>query len=601
VEQLQDQNCDSDIDCLLGRFEQNRPLSAKSIRSLASSDPDRFFEYGLKSFQQQKFSAAMRCMGMTLIQDARLPKRVLDLMGLPWEDVIGLVRKLMQCDPLFDLKLLETLRSPDVKLTIDNTTVVRVIGILDVVSVTMRLIPLVKEMLGDPDPRIQSKAAAFIGKRTPNLDWAARQMLDPNSRVRANVVEILFGQHSAATSQFMWNATGDVNNRVIGNALLGLYRLGDVDVLPHIFQMAERPEPEFRSSAAWVMGATGDSRFAKAIVNLLQDPETLVRTNALTALQCIKTARSTACEKPGLRVSVVGFKQEESHSTLMVVVQDSAGNAVENITPTSWILTDENKIVRKYSVDPCECPQPLRVAFLTADTTGPDGFEFGNAIEGIRRCLPLRRRDDVWSILKLKPTSTKSAAPEFEISRDSVLHLKQAREPLAPAPIDIPICFSGSLPKIQTMLATETAIGRTAAEAIQKASHDVLASHEFAGGRQHLIYLGSAGLEGLLENVASKPAESKVAIHIIALPGTDHLAELKSLAESTGGYFMVAPDPGSIQRYCEVLYTSIRHCYRLSWKGTSSQPTVKLYAEQGHSTSDWLSSVSHVTGAYSGQ
>ena len=40
---------------------------------------------------------------------------------------------------------------------------------------------------------------------------------------------------SPTSNQLMWNMLSDENDRVIGNALLGLHQMGDVAALPHIF------------------------------------------------------------------------------------------------------------------------------------------------------------------------------------------------------------------------------------------------------------------------------------------------------------------------------------------------------------------------------
>jgi hypothetical protein len=42
---------------------------------------------------------------------------------------------------------------------------------------------------------------------------------------------------------------------------------------------------------------------------------------------------------------------------------------------------------------------------------------------------------------------------------------------------------------------------------------------------------------------------------VIALPNDVHATELKALAESTGGSFVVAPEPEAIPQVCEAIYT----------------------------------------------
>jgi HEAT repeat protein len=78
---------------------------------------------------------------------------------------------------------------------------------------------------------------------------------------------------------------------VIGNALLGLYFLGETsDVIDYASEMARSPEALHRAAAAWVMGRTGETIFTGVLRELVQDPNPLVRRNALHSLRRINAA-----------------------------------------------------------------------------------------------------------------------------------------------------------------------------------------------------------------------------------------------------------------------------------------------------------------------
>jgi hypothetical protein len=117
-----------------------------------------------------------------------------------------------------------------------------------------------------------------------------------------------------------------------------------------------------------------------------------------------------------------------------------------------------------------------------------------------------------------------------------------------------------------------------------------------AGEKQHLICLGPAGLEGLLEeSVALIAKDSQVTIHVIALPDHARAAELRTLAESTGGYFVVAPDTAGIPQLCEAIYTALRHRHHLRWLGTSNCFTVRLCEGPRHAIAHWPDDQHRVT------
>jgi len=579
-------NRDSDLELLLESYEGNPALSAQSIRSMARADPEGFLAAGLRLLLRLHFSPALRCMGMTLVQDQRLPRRVLDLIGQPRESFLGLVRALMQCDPAFDLKVLDVLKDPRGKALFDFAQTARAIDILDRVSDGLRLLPFMRQLLEDPDPRIQSKAAIFIGRRTQNPDWAQQQLRGENPRVRANVIEVLDESVSPAAKQMVRNAVADSNNRVMGNALLGLYRMGDTASLPLIFQMAKRPEFEFRSTAAWVMGSTGDARFAMALAGLLKDSESRVRENAFRGLKLVRIGRDAALSKPLLRMSVLRFSQEQNTANLTVVVQDGSGNACEHISPTSWILTNGNGIVPEYSVDAVDNKTPLSVAFLSADSTESGGREFGREIEAVESCLRLRRPDDRWAFLKLKPV-----AGSFELQKGTVLHLKESARSLVATPFPCAVRFSVSFRDIEGMLSAQAVkVPGTAEEVIGAACHEVLAAPEFPGDKKHLICLGASGLEGLIGSLGPDPANCRLTLHVIALPEEPRATELDALARSTGGSFVIAPAAEAIPQVCEAIYTGLRHRYQLRWDGRPDHFDVDLRAESGHAEVRWLKS-----------
>jgi hypothetical protein len=583
-----DSNGDASLGQLLERFERDPARGAQAIRSFARDNPDRFLTEGINLFEQRDFSTGLRCIGVTLVLDERLPVRVLQLIGEPREKVIQLIRQLMRCDPLFDLKLFNALRNSEAEIPGGKATIAKAIDILDVVSDSTRLAPLIRRLLDDSDPRIQSKAAIFIGRRTQNLSWTQRQLRDANARVRANVIEVLEGPIGPEYRKLLWTSVADGDNRVAGNSLLKLYEHGEAAAIPLIFQMAERPEFEFRSTAAWVMGSTGDSRFANALSGLLQDREARVRTNAFRGLKCIKTALAASGETPDLQLSFVAFRQTEDTANLGVVVQDKSGNAKTGISPVSWILLDGGRVVREYAVEAVDSGELLSVAFLTAGPSEWNPVESCSAVEGIRLCLPLRRTEDRWAILRLRPTGA-SAVSYLAPAKDTLLQLKDVRVAEEAAPVNISARFSRSPVDIDRSLqADPQKVPATAIEAVRIGAMEVLGPHGFPGATRHLICIGPEGLEGLLAVGAATLTESTVKLHVIALPGNARASELRALTESTGGFFLTAADAMSIPQACSLLYIALRQRYDLCWEGRPSELRVELHAASGHAAADWM-------------
>jgi len=114
--------------------------------------------------------------------------------------------------------------------------------------------------------------------------------------VRANAVEALWGVDSPAALKCMWESLKDENNRVAGNALVGLHRLGEPVVGQLVKRMIEDQRPIFRTTAAWVMGKIGGLEFVECLRQAVGDSDQLVRDTAQSALRAIEGP--SASEQP---------------------------------------------------------------------------------------------------------------------------------------------------------------------------------------------------------------------------------------------------------------------------------------------------------------
>jgi len=144
------------------------------------------------------------------------------------------------------------------------------------------------------DSRIRSKAALILGRTRPTASLIQRLMRDEDARVRANFVEGLWnseGDHCALFREVLQ----DSHQRVVGNALIGLHRVGKSrEVIQHVTRLVRHSDPHFRATAAWVMGQTGEARFSAVLRQMAYDQDPLVRRNALSSLERISAAHSTA-------------------------------------------------------------------------------------------------------------------------------------------------------------------------------------------------------------------------------------------------------------------------------------------------------------------
>jgi hypothetical protein len=203
--------------------------------------------------------------------------------------LLEICRELLALDPTLDVRLARlTPARWQNDSSLDEDGVVQVLDILNEISEGGRLILLLNHLTRHPNRHIASKATLLIGKRLRNQNWVNRQLESADERIRANVVEGLWDVTTPAARQCLWNGLKDKNNRVVGNALLGLHQLGEHAVFEFVKRMIEDPRPPFRWTAAWVMGKMGGEEFVEPLERALQDEDAQVRRSAERALAAIR-------------------------------------------------------------------------------------------------------------------------------------------------------------------------------------------------------------------------------------------------------------------------------------------------------------------------
>jgi len=101
-------------------------------------------------------------------------------------------------------------------------------------------------------------------------------------------VESLWGRNTATARTVMWDCVNDGNHRVAGNAVYGLHLLGERKADELVTGMLDDERPEFRSTAARLMGRMGNTEFTDALTKASADTDANVRLEAKRALVSIR-------------------------------------------------------------------------------------------------------------------------------------------------------------------------------------------------------------------------------------------------------------------------------------------------------------------------
>ncbi len=262
------------------------PLGARENLRVMINEDQRGFMTAAARMLSQEDKTAFQPVIEILARGEGVTQQLCDPELLDKDTSIELAQRIAAIEPRLDTKLVSLLpgRGSESCDGAEALMAERALEILDAISASMRLVPLLAHLTGHPDPRLRAKISKLVGRTVHNSRALEERLNEVDPRVRANAVESLWGERAPWAPRLLWKATHDVNNRVAGNALFGLYDLQDEKVIPHIVSMGEHHKPLFRSTAAWTMGRTGDPQFLPALDKLSRDLYAFVRKNARKAI-----------------------------------------------------------------------------------------------------------------------------------------------------------------------------------------------------------------------------------------------------------------------------------------------------------------------------
>lgn len=275
-------------------FIQDKRCSQATISQIAATSPEEFVAAGL-AILESKVDPGERILHKRLLE---CPEFLLQLFLSERFDrtrLLEICRSLKELDDLLDIRLarLAPGRHADAH-GLAPKIVLRLLDVLHVISSGPRLIQIIGHLARHPDERVASKAAMLIGHRLRNHNWVRDQLASGDPRVRASVVEGLWGVDAAFARKCLWEAVKDENNRVAGNALLALHLLGEPGTDKLIEQMLGDERPRFRGTAAWLMGRIAKPEFAECLLQAANDEDSGVRQAVKRALEVLPLPQGPA-------------------------------------------------------------------------------------------------------------------------------------------------------------------------------------------------------------------------------------------------------------------------------------------------------------------
>jgi hypothetical protein len=259
------------------------------IRRLFYDRPGLFGPVALQLLRSEPDSPGRRFVTVLLLNNGEVIARLTDPNQFARPDTMFYMRRFMETDPYIDVRLARQLPGRDSSISsAELPSAVRVLDVLDEISPGRRLIPVLGYLTRYPDSLVAGKATMLIARRICNASWIRRHMDSGDPRIRANVVEGLWGLEAPYVRSTNLDAIYDHHNRVVGNALLGLHLMRDPVVERKVQHMTRDDRVAFRSTAAWLLGRIGEPESARQLHGLLKDDSFAVRRSALRALLAMR-------------------------------------------------------------------------------------------------------------------------------------------------------------------------------------------------------------------------------------------------------------------------------------------------------------------------
>jgi HEAT repeat protein len=382
---------------LVQNFEADAPGNRRLIRELLENDRSAFYSSTIGILKEADDSRGVQYLVALLVANGMLLEAICDPV-FNREEAYALGRAAIRIDPAADASLARGLADSQTgQGTVAVHDAPRLMEVLCEIGDPGRMMASMLRLLRHPNPYLRSKAVKVVGRGSKSPKWVRQRLAEPDPRVRANAIESLWSVNTTeARSLLQFAITEDGHNRVVANALLGLYYLGDSSVLSSLARMAQDESGVVRSSAAWAMGETGDIRFQEFLRRMLHDSDATARRRAFAAIGRLKVNSPQTFENAVWHVAARIYTEDaKGMRRALVAVAADDSRELPPVPPLGFHLSECGSNVMSYKVTDRPAPEAMSVVFLIpreAEAAAP--FR-----EGIESCLKWKRTSDLWCVL----------------------------------------------------------------------------------------------------------------------------------------------------------------------------------------------------------
>ena len=556
-----------ELEALVYYFDRDASGNGRLIRELLQADRQSFFAAAIEILRTRDESRGSQYLISVLAADELLLPALCES-KLTRKQSLALAQAALQAGVMADVILAKHLTEHAGSIGGSDcpSDIQRLMDLLTEISDGTRILPCMMTLARHPNPHLQSKAVLMIGRINRNVKWVQKCLAEHDPRVRANAVEALWGNDTEEARQLLRSATRDGDNRVAGNALIALYRLGDCWVVPELLKMADHESRRFRATAAWVIGETGDPRFVKALARMVGETNITVRTRAFAALGRIRTAAAQVRQAGEHRI-VACFQRNrmKGRCELRVEIGSKDGRKQIGIVPTQVILIEDGQEVVNYSLEERPAPPALAITFVLPRTSAAPGNPFQ---AGALHALTWKRPSDLWAVAPYNPTQRPDLHSSF---------VGQS--------IDIAEVENPSLEGVPPPFTCDPAVAKAALEKVPpKADCSNLWStirRSFqmergpARGKRHLLVYSQSepGQPSGYPELVSAAMAARTSVHAISLNANP---ALEGLCQITQGTFQTVASEDEVAVVVEEMSLSLQARYTVRYQPTADARELRV-------------------------
>ena len=482
-----------DITGIVASFEEKEANGKHSLEQLLTSDPQAFCAAAIRVLGRTKPSAGTRQVAELLAESKYSSAALLDPAVCSAAEAVAASKAVAETgkkiETALEIALGKALRGQTHTET--SLHILRILNLLEAISAQGWWNSFQVELMAYPDKLVRSKAALLIGRATKNAAWIGRRLMDRDLRVQANAVEALWELDASESRPLLLTASKSKNNRVAGNAAVGLYRLGDTKVIRPLLEMARHKELLFRLSALWAIGETQDPRFLPFLTEQFKTADGKLRLAVTKALAQIRRREKATDELGTVQVHLADAAVQPGGRRRIVFALSKAGTGdLSKLKAIELAIWEGGVLVEDYELKSSNNPALLVTGFvIPAPRPGHDPH--GDALlEGLKRCLARKRTGDLWRIDRYASSSVSSApAPSDGLSAmpyDDTLVTEQIKSRCG---------FLGATEELEKILSLPVPPERTAPDPLNALVRQIDAAGKHAGQRHVVVLLSASSAE----------------------------------------------------------------------------------------------------------